>query len=56
MSFIKKHKIISALLLVLTVFLLFLFLDKNKKFIKLVSLERGMGVPILDGEYEGRIG
>lgn len=34
--------------------IMLLSLDKNEKSIKLVSLERGMGVPILDGEYEGQ--
>lgn len=29
-------------------------IDKDKKTVKLVSLERGMGVPILAGEYEGK--
>lgn len=29
-------------------------INKKAKTVKLVSLERGMGVPILDGEYEGK--
>lgn len=28
--------------------------DKNKNTVKLVSLERGMGVPILEGKYKGQ--
>lgn len=34
--------------------MMLLSLDKNNKSIKLVSLERGMGVPILEGQYEGQ--
>lgn len=34
--------------------MMLLSVDKNKKSIKLVSLERGMGVPILEGQYEGQ--
>ncbi len=33
--------------------IMILSLDKRNKTMKLVSLQRGMGVPILDGKYEG---
>ncbi|MEE0801567.1 MAG: LCP family protein [Gemmiger sp.] len=33
---------------------LLLSLDKRNNAVKLVSFERGMGMPILDGEYEGQ--
>lgn len=33
--------------------IMLLSIDKKEKTVKLVSLERGMGVPILEGQYEG---
>lgn len=34
--------------------IMLLSLDKKKKTMKLVSLERGMGVPVLEGQYQGQ--